>query len=191
MIVAGGRLEVGRRYFRDHGMESPMTTAAAFLAQLDRETGSTRRLLERVPKGRASWRPHDKSMPLSDLAAMIATMPGWIESMALHPELDLTSPDGATFTSTSFQTTGALVAAFDAAIARGRAALESTSDTALLSTWRMLVGGRVVAQHVRHQVICDHFSHWAHHRGQLTVYLRLLDVPVPCIYGPTADEAGF
>ena len=167
-----------------------MTTAAAFLAQLDRETGSTRRLLERVPRGWTAWKPHVKSMPLGSLSAMIATMPAWIESMALHPALDVASPDGASFTPAAFDTTRELLEAFDAAIARGRAALESVSDSTLSTTWRMLVGGRVVAEEARHRVICDHFSHWAHHRGQLTVYLRLLDVPVPCIYGPTADDAG-
>jgi len=167
-----------------------MTTAAAFLGQLDRETPSTRRLLERVPEGRAAWKPHDKSMPLGYLSAMVATMPAWIESMALHPALDVASPDSASFAPTAFDTTDELVAAFDASIARGRAALASVSDSTLSTTWRMLVGGRVVAEEARHQVICDHISHWAHHRGQLTVYLRLLEVPVPCIYGPTADDAG-
>ena len=167
-----------------------MTTAAAFLAQLDRETQATRRLLERVPEGRQAWKPHDRSMPLGYLSAMIATMPAWIESMALHSALDVVSPEGASITPTAFDTTAALVEAFDAAISRGRAALESVSDNTLLTTWQMLVGGRVVVEGARHQVICDHLSHWVHHRGQLTVYLRLLEVPVSCIYGPTADDDG-
>jgi len=167
-----------------------MTTAAAFLAQLDREIPGTRRLLARVPEGRAGWKPHDRSMPLGYLSAMIATMPAWIESMALHSALDVASPEGASITPAAFDTTAALVEAFDAAISRGRAALESVSDSTLLTTWRMLVGGRVVAEGARQQLICDHFSHWVHHRAQLTVYLRLLEVPVPCIYGPTADDAG-
>lgn len=168
-----------------------MTMTDAFVAKLDRETASTRRALERVPNGRPDWKPHPRSMPLGYLTAMVATMPAWIESMALHPELDVVPTDGSSFAPTSFATTEALVRAFDASIVRGRAALAAVDDAALETTWRMLAAGHLVAETVRHQVISDHFSHWAHHRGQLTVYLRLLEIPVPCLYGPTADEGQF
>jgi uncharacterized damage-inducible protein DinB len=162
-----------------------------FLAQLDRETAITRRMLERVPEGKPDWKPHEKSMPLSYLSALVATMPSWIESIVNDPELDIAPKDGSQYSPRSFAGTKALLEGFEAAVARGRKALANTTDDHLMTTWRLLVAGNKVAEDPRHQVVSDTFTHWAHHRGQLSVYLRLNDVPLASIYGPTADEKGF
>jgi uncharacterized damage-inducible protein DinB len=168
-----------------------MKMSELFAAQMEREAALTRRALERVPEGRPDWKPHEKSMPLGYLASLVATMPGWIAMMVTQPEHDLNPPGGSGMQPAPPATTAALLAVHDESVARGREALRSASDEHLLTSWRLLVGGQVVLENPRHVVIADTFMHLAHHRGQLTVYLRLNDAPVPSIYGPTADERGF
>ena len=168
-----------------------MTPVELFRAQLEREGPPTRRVLERVPEGRASWKPHDKSMELGYLAALVATMPGWIAMMVGQDSLDLRPVSGPSYEPPDTSTRAALLAAFEDAMARGRAALAGTDDRHLATRWRLLVAGRVVNEDSRHNTIADTFTHLAHHRGQLSVYLRLLEVPLPSIYGPTADERTF
>ena len=160
------------------------------LAELEREAPKTRRALEAVPLGKDDWKPHPKSMPLARLAALVATMPSWISLIIEQDELNLTPPPGqGTFQQPA---TDALVAAHDAAVEKGRAALRKTTDEFLLTTkWRLAAGGQIVMNELRHIVLADTFNHLAHHRGQLTVYLRLNDRPVPSIYGPTADDQRF
>lgn len=166
------------------------TIAQQFLAELDREMPITRRVLARVPEGRNDWKPHARSMPLGYLAALVAIMPGWIVSMVQQPELDLGS--GGESSGFAFNTTQELLAAFDAAAAQARAALEGVTDEELMPKWQLRVRGEVVYAEPRHIAIRDScINHLAHHRGQLTVYLRLNDVPVPSVYGPTADERIF
>ena len=160
-----------------------------FLEELDRETTRTRRALEKVPAGKDDWKPHDKSMPLGRLAGMIATMPSWVALVINQDELDLTPPGGGQFQMPAHEQ---LVAALDKAAADGRAALEGTTDDFLLTTnWRLRAGGKVVSDERRNIVLRDMINHLAHHRGQLTVYLRLLGAPVPAIYGPSADDQQF
>ena len=162
-----------------------------FSAQLEREAPLTRRALERVPEGRADWKPHEKSMPFGYLSQLVATMPSWIAMAISQDELDLKPPSGAGYEPPDTGTNQALLKAFDDSIGEGRAALRSTTDEHLATPWKLLVGGHVVMENPRHVVIADTFTHLAHHRGQLTVYLRLLNVPVPSIYGPSADDARF
>jgi uncharacterized damage-inducible protein DinB len=162
-----------------------------FLAQLEREIGGTRRALERVPQGRPDWKPHEKSMTLGYLSNLVATMPGWIAMAIERNELDLNPPGGGGYKPPATDTTSKLVQAFDDSVARARAALRSTTEAHLATPWKLLVAGRTVAENARHVVIADTFTHLAHHRGQLTVYLRLNGVPVPSLYGPTADEKVF
>lgn len=164
-----------------------------FLDELEREASSTRRTLERVPEGRNNWKPHPKSMEIGYLAALVATMPSWIVSMVKQDELDLTSPEAASFkASADWRKREELIASLEAAVAQAREAMENTNDEHLLKTWRLKVGGNVVAEGLRHIMIRESvFSHLAHHRGQLTVYLRLNDAAVPAIYGPSADEGNF
>lgn len=162
-----------------------------FLAQFDRETPITRRMLERVPMDRPKWKPHEKSMEFGYLAALVATMPSWFQSIVKDAELDVAPKDGSKYTNTDFSNSAELLAGFEASVKRGREALASTTDEHLMTTWRMLAAGHKVAEDPRHQVVADTFTHWAHHRGQLSVYLRLNSVPLASIYGPTADEKGF
>jgi uncharacterized damage-inducible protein DinB len=163
-----------------------------FLGELDREAAITRRALERVPEGRDDWKPHDKSMPLGRLAGLVAMMPSWITMMIDKEEFDLNPPGGAP---SGFQrqlkTNKELVEALEEGVAGARAALQSAEEEHLLKPWRLLVAGKVVAEQPRHIMLRDSINHLAHHRGQLTVYLRLNDVPVPSIYGPSADDQRF
>lgn len=162
-----------------------------FLQQLEREAPRNRRALEALPEGRDDWKPHDKSMPLGRLAGLVATMPSWIPLIINRDDLDLNPPGGSAFSQPPLRTRAELVQALDACVAQARQALESTTDEHLLTPWRLLVAGRVVSEELRHIVLSDTFTHLSHHRGQLTVYLRLNDAPVPAIFGPSADDASF
>jgi uncharacterized damage-inducible protein DinB len=162
-----------------------------FLAQFDREAAVTRPALVRVPEGRPDWKPHPKSMPLGYLATLVATMPSWVAMTILQDELDLNPPGGGGYKPPATDTSAKLLQAFDDSVDQGRAALRGTSDAHLTTPWKLLVGGKVVLENPRHVVLADTFTHLAHHRGQLTVYLRLNDVAVPAIYGPSADDKRF
>ena len=162
-----------------------------FLAQLERETAVSRRVLERVPEGRPDWKPHEKSMPLGYLSTLVGTMPSWIAMAITEDELDLNPPGGSKYKPQEWSTTRELLAALDESVDKAREALRKASDEHLSTSWRLLVAGQVVLENPRHVVIADTFTHLAHHRGQLTVYLRLNGVPVPAIYGPSADDSRF
>jgi uncharacterized damage-inducible protein DinB len=166
-----------------------MKLTELFLSQLQSEEGSTRKVLQRVPEGRNDWQPHEKSMPLGYLSALVAGMPGWIEFMVNRDELDIQSPGGAQFKPQVPDTNRELLAAFEQNLSKARAALQATSDEHLLKPWKFIVAGHVADERPRFMMIRDAvFSHMAHHRGQLTVYLRLNEAKVPSIYGPSADE---
>ena len=161
-----------------------------FLDQLDREAPRTRDAIGNVPKGKDDWKPHAKSMPLLRLAGLVASMPSWISFVIDQDSIDLNPPAGKG----QYQqpSTENLVQALEKAAADGRAALSGTTDDVLLTTnWKILVSGKVVSEAPRHIVLADTFSHLAHHRGQLTVYLRLLDQKVAATYGPSADDLHF
>ena len=168
-----------------------MKLAEFFLAQLEREAPLNRKALERVPDGRSDFKPHEKSMPLGYLSTLVATMPSWIAMMVEKDELDLAPPGGSGQRPPSPGNLRELLQAHEESVAKGSAALRNTSDDHLMTPWRLLVGGKVVMENPRHVVIADTFGHMAHHRGQLTVYLRLLGAPVPAIYGPSADDQSF
>jgi uncharacterized damage-inducible protein DinB len=160
-----------------------------FLAQLEREVSSSRLALQRLPEGHNDWKPHSKSMPLGYLASLVATMPAWIVSMVKQDELDLKSPEAAKFKPMEWQKREELLTALDRAAAEAREALQAATDEHLLTTWRFKVGDHIVSESPRHIMIADSvYSHLAHHRGQLTVYLRLNEASVPALYGPSADE---
>ena len=167
-----------------------MTLTELFLAELEREAPRTRRALQQLPTDRDDWTPHPKSMPLGRLAGLVATMPSWIGLIVNQDELNLTPPEGQG----SYQqpATSTLVAVHDGHVQKGREVLSRTSDEFLMTTnWKLLAGGKVVMDQPRHIVLRDTLNHLAHHRGQLTVYLRLLDRTVPAIYGPSADDQRF
>jgi DinB family len=163
-----------------------------FLAELEEEGALTRKALERVPEGRNDWKPHPKSMPLGYLAFLCANIFSWVVYTIDKDELDLQPPGGPTSKPTAASSTAELLQMLDDNIAKARTALRNTTDAHLLTNWRLLVAGRVVMEQTRLHVLRNSvFNHLAHHRGQLTVYLRLNEVTVPAIYGPSADERPF
>jgi uncharacterized damage-inducible protein DinB len=163
-----------------------MGLGESILAELTHETQTTRRMLERLPDGKADWKPHAKSMSLGRLAMHLAELPGFFTAILEGDEL----VGGRTAREPRVARSSAeALEVFDAATAKFAAKLAGCPDARLLETWRFRVGERVVMELPRVAAIrALVLSHSIHHRGQLTVYLRLLDVPVPSSYGPTADE---
>lgn len=160
------------------------------LAQLEREADLTRKTIARVPEGHNDFKPHPKSMPLGYLASMVASMLGWITLIIERDELNLDDPNNAGFRPQVAASSQELIAKLDAALAGARRSLEATTDDHLHTTWAFKMGGRPVSEEPRYIMIASSvFSHLAHHRGQLSVYLRLTEAKVPAMYGPSADEA--
>jgi hypothetical protein len=159
-----------------------------FLEQLEREAVASRKVIERVPEGQNSWKPHERSMELGYLAALVAGMPGWPALMIDHDELDLDG-SGKSFRTGPVATRAELLTLLENGLAKSRKALENTTEEHLMTTWRLKMGDQVLTEGPRYSTIADGaLSHMAHHRGQLTVYLRLNEAKVPAIYGPSADE---
>lgn len=160
-----------------------MTLSEQLLPEFDQEMATTRRLLERVPSDQAEWKPHPRSFALGHLAQLVAWMPGWITNTLRETRLDLLAASGY-----SFESTATLLGIFDTNVREAREALSKARDEDFDVLWSLTRGDQVLMQAPRRAVVRMHISHLSHHRGQLTVYLRLLDVPIPSIYGPTADE---
>lgn len=159
------------------------------LAQLESEAGLTRKAIARVPEGRNDFKPHPKSMPLGYLASMVASMLGWISLIIERDELNLDDPANGGFRPQLAGSNAELMSKLDAAIANARRSLEATTDAHLHTKWGFKMGGRPVSEDQRYLMIANAvFSHLAHHRGQMSVYLRLNDARVPAMYGPSADE---
>ena len=161
------------------------------LAELNREIDRSRRALEQVPEGKYDWKPHEKSMIFGYLADMVATIPSWIALQVTKNDLDVAPVDGSTMKREPNKTSAALVQALDKTAADARAALEKTTDEHLNTPWQLKARGNVVQEGPRYAMIQDTINHWAHHRGQMTVYLRLMGAKVPAIYGPSADDRSF
>jgi uncharacterized damage-inducible protein DinB len=158
------------------------------LAEMDQEAQSTARVLERVPQAQLSWRPHAKSMSLGQLALHVATIPGNVAELASQA----TIPEPPAFIQAEAATAAELVPALKASLAKARAVLGGMDDAKLMETWRLMSGNKELMALPRAAVIrMIMLNHWYHHRGQLSVYLRELNVPVPSIYGPSADENPF
>jgi uncharacterized damage-inducible protein DinB len=162
-----------------------------FREELDREVERSRKALEQVPDGKYQWKPHDKSMIFGYLADMVATIPTWITMEINRDELDIAPAEGQGTKKAPKETSADLVKALDEAAAEARSALEKTTDEHLATNWKLLARGNVVWEGTRIEMIQDTINHWAHHRGQMTVYLRLMGAKVPALYGPSADESGF
>lgn len=166
-----------------------MDLKSYLLAQLESEAALTRKAIERVPEGHNDFKPHEKSMPLGYLAALVAGALGWIALIIERDELDLDDPANQGFRPKVAATNAQLIAGFEEALASARRSLESTDSEHLLTLWAFKMGGQAVSQDPRYLMIANSvFSHIAHHRGQLTVYLRLNGTAVPALYGPSADE---
>src|SRR3954464_9304406 len=168
-----------------------MNLRELLLAELDREVPRSRRALEEVPAGKYDWKPHDKSMIFGYLANMVATMPSWMAMGINRDELDVAPASGSAMKQEKLETSDALVKALDASAADARKALQGTTDEFLMTRWKLLARGQVVQDTPRWEMIQDTINHWAHHRGQMTVYLRLLGAKVPSVYGPSADDQQF
>ena len=165
-----------------------MSIAQTLLPEFNFEMANTRRMLELVPAADAEWKPHPKSYALGELASHIATLPLWCRLALELPELDLGSPANAEIARVPFTTTPELLDRLDRNVAGARAALTSASDAHLGEAWSLKNRTTTVFSMPRRAVMRGFIlSHMIHHRGQLSVYLRLRDVPLPSLYGPTAD----
>ena len=163
-----------------------MPIGQSMIPEFDQEMATTRRVLERVPSDKGTWKPHEKSFSIGHLAQLVARMPGWITLTVKHPKLDLSQ--GAAY---SYETTDTLLAEFDRHVREGREALASVTDEQMAKPWSLTMGDKTLMTLPTGVVVRQNINHLVHHRGQLTVYLRLLDIPVPSVYGPTADERWF
>ena len=163
-----------------------MSIGRSFLPEFEQEMKTTRRLLERVPSEKGQWKPHTKSFSLGHLAQLVSWMPGWVTKAARGEDIDLAHAGGY-----SYEKTETLVEGFDRNVREATRELGAVSDADLQLPWSLKRGGQVLFSLPRVAVIRQTINHLIHHRGQLTVYLRLVDVPIPSIYGPTADEKMF
>ena len=166
-----------------------MTIGQSMLPEFDQEMQSTRKTLERCPDEKWSWKPHDKSGTVGWLASHIATMVGWIPVTLTTQELDYAPVNGPAYEPPKIEIRKDLLSVFDKECAGARAALASVSDAEIMKNWKLLAGGKEIFTMPR--VACIRgmvLNHLIHHRAQLTVYYRLLGIPVPALYGPSADE---
>ena len=165
-----------------------MPIVDTLLPEYDHEIATTRKLLERVPEDKLAWKPHAKSFSLGELATHVATLPMWGEMTLDRSEIDATTGQRPELPAS----TSDLLARFDGHSAKTRAALVGRTDAELMAMWSLKRDGKVVFSMPK-AIVWRSFvlNHLVHHRGQLSVYLRMLDVPVPSIYGPSADEGSF
>jgi uncharacterized damage-inducible protein DinB len=166
-----------------------MSISKLLLPELDNEIAITRRVLERVPSERGEWKPHPRSFPMGHLAQLVARLPGWTGMIMTRTELDIAPKEGPQFPGYSFETTETLLAELDRNAADARRVIEQAGDGDFDVPWTLKKAGETVLTMSRYQVLRFMVvNHLVHHRAQLGVYLRLVDVPVPQMYGPTADE---
>ena len=160
-----------------------MPIAEEFLEEVEGEFEATRRLIERMPNDKVRWKPHPKSSALGHLTQLVCRMPKVMSDIVKGIDLDLAAGPGY-----SFETTEVLLREFDANVAVLRGALATSKDADFDGTWSVRAGNDVYDTAGRKDALRNTINHFVHHRGQLTVYMRLLDVPIPQLYGPTADE---
>ena len=165
-----------------------MALRDTLLPEYDAEMANTRKCLERLPDEKLGFKPHGKSWPMGSLASHLARIPTWAHYTLTMPELDLAAHQ-APDQNTPFTSTAALLSAFDRHVAEGRAAIASAGDDVMAQPWTLKMGSQVFFTLPKAAVLRTFvFSHLVHHRAQLTIYLRLNDIPVPGMYGPSADE---
>jgi uncharacterized damage-inducible protein DinB len=149
------------------------------------EMPSTRKVIERVPSDKGEWRPHPKSFPIGHLAQLVSGMPGWMTNIATEPKLDFLKVPGY-----SFESTDTLLQFFDKNVREATEALRKMSEAQLDDDWSLVRGEHVIFTSKKGFTLRQTIRHLVHHRAQMTVYLRLLDIPVPSTYGPSADDKG-
>jgi uncharacterized damage-inducible protein DinB len=173
-------------------LEGEMGLSAALLPEFDHEMANTRKTLERVPDDKFDWKPHEKSMPMGGLATHLATIPTWAIHTINEDSIDIAPVDAPPPRAEPANSRAEVLERFDTNLAEARAAIAGASDEQLLKPWTLLAGGKQILTLPKVAVLRSFvMSHTIHHRAQLGVYLRLNDIPVPSIYGPSADEAGF
>jgi uncharacterized damage-inducible protein DinB len=169
-----------------------MQISEALLPEFDREMANTRKTLERVPFDRFDWKPHEKSMPMGRLATHVSMLPTWTVETLNRQSLDIAPVDAPPPSLELPKSTSELVERFDDNVANARAAIAGAADAQLLESWTLLTGGKEIFTLPKIAVLRSFvMNHLIHHRAQLGVYLRLNDIPVPALYGPSADEGGF
>ena len=167
-------------------MKATSTLASEYIRELDSEVRATRECLKVVPMNKPDWKPHDKSMQLGYLAILTADIPRWIQYAIEKGEVDF-----ATYPQAKATTGDELVAHFDKSVAEAKRALGEISNERLKEPFYLKNDGQELMKAPIDETIMSSINHMVHHRGQLTVYMRLLDIPVPSIYGPSADNPGF
>ncbi len=166
-----------------------MAINQAFLGEFDHEVANSRKSLERVPDGKFDWTPHTKSMSMGALAGHIAMIPSWAKMTLETKEFDVNPPGGQAVQMPQLKSKAEILAFFDQGVPAARAAIAAASDETMMQTWSLLSGGKTVFSMPRAAVLRSMImNHMIHHRAQLGVYLRMNDVAVPAIYGPSADE---
>lgn len=169
-----------------------MAMSEAFLPEFDQEMATTRKTLERIPEDKFDWKPHEKSFTLRQLGSHLAQLPHWAVIGLTQDAFDMAPPEGEPVQTPQAESISHLLELFDASTAAARSALAAAEDGTFRESWSLLTGGKPLFTVPKVAVIRTFvLNHLIHHRGQLSVYLRLLDVPVPAIYGPSADESSF
>ncbi|MGD1045532.1 MAG: DinB family protein [Bacteroidota bacterium] len=164
-------------------MNNGLALHKEFLNELEAEAKASRKCMERIPEKLFDWKPHEKSMPMRSLTYVVADIPRWIKQIIESPEIDF-----ATYKNYQPKTTSDLVNHFEANLKEAKKALEHTTDESLSETFSLKNNGEVLMSSSKKETIASSINHLVHHRGQLTVYMRLNNIPVPSIYGPSADE---
>jgi uncharacterized damage-inducible protein DinB len=165
-----------------------MRLSDVFITELEQEERATRRVLDRVPQAKLPWKPHARSMSLGQLALHVATIPGNVAALVANDVV----PEPPVFTQPEAATAAELGPALTASIAQARRIVSGFDEAAMNATWRLLYNGEELMAMPRAAMLrAIMLNHWYHHRGQLLVYLRMHDVPLPSVYGPTADENPF
>jgi uncharacterized damage-inducible protein DinB len=179
------------QHYSHHEQEGPAvnngsTLHEEFLKELETEAKASRKCLERIPEKLFDWKPHVRSMQMGSLAQIVAEIPRWIKQIVETPEIDF-----AAFSHVQPKTTLDLVKLFDDNLKGARSALQHTTDESLNEIFSLKNNGKVLMSSKKNENIGSSINHLVHHRGQLTVYMRLNNILVPSIYGPSADEGAF
>jgi uncharacterized damage-inducible protein DinB len=165
-----------------------MDVIQLLLKEMEQEAQITRKMLERVPDDKWDWKPHEKSMSMKNLTVHIAELPGWVSMGLATSELDFAIMD---YKPTEVNSTSELLQVFEKSLEKGKTALQNAKEEDLLPTWTMRSGDKIHNVMTKYEVIRHSFNQTIHHRAQLGVYLRLLNIPIPGTYGPSADETDF
>jgi len=166
-----------------------MALSEALIPEFDHEMANTRRTLERIPEDKFGWKPHEKSMALGRLAIHLVEIPGWAANIIDNDSIDVAPPGGQPYQPPQYKSRQEILDAFDQAVSAARSSISGASDQHLMKPWSLLNGGKTTLTMPRIAVLRGFImNHNIHHRAQLGVYLRLNNVPVPAIYGPSADE---